>query len=499
MLVAAAVALAMPWGALIGVFYDDGLYAVLARALAGGDGYRFLHLPSAPAGVHYPPGWPFLLSLLWRLAPEFPANAAVLRSANVVLLGAAAALWTAYLGPRLGLGRWGTAALLAAGCTAVPLLAVATVLFSEPLFLVLLAAACWAADAARDATDRRASALAAAAGVLAGAAVLTRSIGIAVAVGVVAVLLVRRRWVPAVAAALPAVAMALPWQRWVIAHRATVDPLIAANYGTYGDIAGQGGLQASPESLAELVRPLGAIALPPVGVLRPLLAVPALIVLILGVGVLVRRAPALGISLLAYLGITALWPYGTDRFLWAVLPLLAPAFAAGVAGLWTHGRTPAAGRWSRGLALAGAVPVLVGFGWYQLRELPRGSATAAQRGISARLAPVLPWIREADAAAVIAGEDEALLWLYGGRRAVPNYLWRLRGRAAEDLGPDSLAVWLQKTGATHLVLSGRGSDAAPAVDALLARHPGMLTLVRVWPEGAMAFRVRPTAPPAASR
>jgi hypothetical protein len=293
--------------------------------------------------------------------------------------------------------------------------------------------------------------------------------------------------------------MALPWQLWVRAHRATVDPLIVANYGTYGDIAGQGGLQLSPESLAELLRPLAAIALPPAGGLRLLLALPAVAVLVLGIGVLVRRVPALGVSLLAYLGITALWPYGTDRFLWAVLPLLAPAFAAGVAGLWVRHDTPVVRRWSRALALAGAIPVVIGFGWYQLRELPRGSATAAQRGISARLAPVLPWIRELADSAVVAGEDEALLWLYGGRRAVPNYLWRLRGRAAEDLGPDSLRVWLVRTGATHLVLSGRGSDAAPTVDALLARDPGMLTLERVWPEGAMAFRVRPTVPPAASR
>jgi len=51
-------------------------------------------------------------------------------------------------------GAMGSAALLAAGCTAVPLLAVATVLFSEPLFLVLLVGACWAADAARGAAPR---------------------------------------------------------------------------------------------------------------------------------------------------------------------------------------------------------------------------------------------------------------------------------------------------------------------------------------------------------
>ena len=164
------------------------------------------------------------------------------------------------------------------------------------------------------------------------------------------------------------------------------------------------------------------------------------------------------------------------------------------------GADPRSRRWARALALAGALPVALGFCWYQVRQLPRGSATATQRGISATLAPVLPWIRtETDSTAVIAGEDEALLWLYGGRRAVPNYLWRVRGRTAEDLGPDSLRVWLEKTGATHLVLSGRGSDAAPAVDALLARYPGMLTLVRVWPEGPLVFAVARRGVPAAAR
>lgn len=490
----------MPWGALIGVFYDDGLYVALARALAEGQGYRFLHLPGTPAGVHYPPGWPFVLSLLWRLWPEFPANAALLRGANVALLGAAAALAAAYLGPRLGIGRWGAAALLVAACTAVPLLAVATVLFSEPLFLVLLFGACWAADAARDRTLRGAVGLALAAGTLAGAAALTRSIGVAVIAGVALSLLAVRRWVPAVLSVLPAAAMLVPWQAWVGAHRASVDPLIAANYGTYGDFVGQGGLQFSPASLAALARPLGAIALPPFGDARAALAVPALIVLLVGIVFLVRRLPPLGLTLGCYLGIATLWPYGPDRFLWAVLPLLAAAFTAGVLGLWMVGADPRSRRWARALALAGALPVALGFLWYQVRQLPRGSATATQRGISATLAPVLPWIRtETDSTAVIAGEDEALLWLYGGRRAVPNYLWRVRGRTAEDLGPDSLRVWLEKTGATHLVLSGRGSDAAPAVDALLARYPGMLTLVRVWPEGPLVFAVARRGVPAAAR
>jgi hypothetical protein len=41
--------------ALVGVFYDDGLYAGLATALASGLGYVHPNLPGLPGAVHYPP------------------------------------------------------------------------------------------------------------------------------------------------------------------------------------------------------------------------------------------------------------------------------------------------------------------------------------------------------------------------------------------------------------------------------------------------------------
>src|SRR5205823_13535809 len=110
---------------------------------------------------------------------------------------------------------------------------------------------------------------------------------------------------------------------------------------------------------------------------------------------------------------------------------------------------------------------------------------------SATMEQVLPWIRSAtDTSAIVAGEDEALLWLYTGRRAVPSYLWRVKGRDAESFGPDSLHAWLERSGATHLVLTGPGSDAAATLDALLTRRPGYLQLIRVWPGGILAFRIQ---------
>src|SRR6185503_9345354 len=141
-------------------------------SLAEGNGYRLHYLPGAPAGIHYPFGYPVFLAVLWKLGPAFPANVVLMRVANAVFMGVAAGLITAHLGPRLKLSPWLTGALVALAATAVPMVAVASVLFSEPLFLVLVAAAIWTAE-------REGARMALLAGALAGAAALTRSIGVA--------------------------------------------------------------------------------------------------------------------------------------------------------------------------------------------------------------------------------------------------------------------------------------------------------------------------------
>ena len=70
--IALAVALvAVPnWPA--GVFQDDGIYVILGKSLASGQGYRYLNLPGAPYATHYPPGYPLFLALLWKISPQFP-------------------------------------------------------------------------------------------------------------------------------------------------------------------------------------------------------------------------------------------------------------------------------------------------------------------------------------------------------------------------------------------------------------------------------------------
>ena len=80
----AAIQSITPWP--VGAYEDDAIYTLLAKALATGEGYRMINLPGAPHATHYPPGYPFMLSLLWRMWPDFPDNVVVFKFANAVLL-----------------------------------------------------------------------------------------------------------------------------------------------------------------------------------------------------------------------------------------------------------------------------------------------------------------------------------------------------------------------------------------------------------------------------
>src|SRR6476659_10998543 len=120
----------------IGVAQDDGLYMILAKAISKGRGYRFINLPGAPAGVHYPPGYPLLLAGLSWLSGGIPGNPFVFAAANMVLLGIAAAF--AYVLARfLGMGRALASVCVAAGFLMPPAIWMITALFSEPMWLAL--------------------------------------------------------------------------------------------------------------------------------------------------------------------------------------------------------------------------------------------------------------------------------------------------------------------------------------------------------------------------
>jgi hypothetical protein len=77
------------WGAnkqALGLFHDDAIYAVVAKSVYQGDGYRIISLPTAPLQTKYPFLYSYLLSWFWALSPSFPDNIIVLKTFNAVVL-----------------------------------------------------------------------------------------------------------------------------------------------------------------------------------------------------------------------------------------------------------------------------------------------------------------------------------------------------------------------------------------------------------------------------
>ncbi len=68
---------------IVGLFHDDGIYVVVAKALSEGSGYRIVSLPGEPYQTKYPFLYSQLLSWAWSLNPQFPENVSLLNFVNV--------------------------------------------------------------------------------------------------------------------------------------------------------------------------------------------------------------------------------------------------------------------------------------------------------------------------------------------------------------------------------------------------------------------------------
>ena len=70
-----------------GMYVDDAWYILLGKAIATGKGYAMINSPT-PGLLPplYPPAFPFLLSLVFRIAPDFPQNVFLLKMVSVLAM-----------------------------------------------------------------------------------------------------------------------------------------------------------------------------------------------------------------------------------------------------------------------------------------------------------------------------------------------------------------------------------------------------------------------------
>lgn len=467
--------------ALVGVFYDDGLYAGLATALSSGLGYVHPNLPGLPGAVHYPPLYPVVLTPFFGLLSVHAAATAA-KVLNAMLSAGAAGLiaWHVTKSDVLALPerarRWAPAALVFSAAIAIPVLATQTVLFAEPLFAVLLAFAVVATD------QQKSPWLVGVAGAL---ALLTRSIGIAIVAGVVCFLLVRRTPIRAlVPMVVPPVIAAIGWSLWVAAHRSQIDPALALGYGTYFAHLSQAGLSAIAVNVPDMSRPLEGLAFGwiPVRWLYEIVSMLALGTGLFGLALLTRRS-AIGFVLIFYLLILAIWPHPPDRFLWAILPWLVLA--------WTIGAFELARRWPRlRIPVAALVcTVIGGYLYYEARGFSGRWWDTQARAISANFAELLPIVETLPESAVVATDDEALVWLYAKKRAVPLYLESFRGAQIVRPTAEEHRAYLDRMGVTHILLASSSSPSAIELRTLIGAYPRMLAALYRWPDGRWLFVV----------
>ncbi|HEY0994428.1 MAG TPA: glycosyltransferase family 39 protein [Gemmatimonadaceae bacterium] len=487
-----------PW--MVGGLYDDGMYVVLARSLATGEGYRYLNIPGAPRATHFPPGYPAFLALLWQFWPSFPANVALFKLANAVLM-ALAALGSWELGRRaLRLGAWPAAAVAAVFTISIPVLILSSAVMSEMLFLALLVPAILLAGRVVDDGGWRAAVWA---GLLTGAVMLVRSVGIALVPAALLALASRRRWREAGVYLSAVVLLVGPWQAWVAANDWRIPAAIAPSYGAYAGwiaeaVSGEGaafvrGVLA--RNLAGLGRIARAILSPvPVGVAAWVFVAGVAALFVGGLWRLRHRAPVLALFVVLYLALIVAWPYGPDRFVFAIWPLVGLVLAAGAAQAWDWRERPAT-RVPAALLAGVALATVVAHTTYGVRGARGHYWDAAQRAGHRRALPLVAWATDhAPPRAVLSVEADPLVYLYSGRRAVPQVQWRvgeyLRRREGVETAGDMEAIF-RTFSPDFLLVRDIGSNTQVAALAFIQRHPTALQQVGTLPDGGAVFRVRP--------
>ena len=444
----------------VGGFYDDGLYAILAKSLATGHGYRFLNLPGHPAAVHYPPGYPLLLAVLWRIGPEFPANLVWFKLVNVVLLGIIAWTTCRYAVRALGLTPWVAVLATLIGTVTIPMLVLTSMVLSEPLFLALLVPMLILVErmTRQPPPTRRAAVVL---GLLSGALMLVRTIGVMFVVAVAVVWLVRRHR-RAVAWYLGMTGLVVsPWMIWSGLHAAEVAPVLRGSYGSYlGWFLGglhDGGL---PFLIATARVNVHALVL---GVttsfqyaatpwVATATAVGLLAMLGYGAWRVRHRAPVTLVFLALYLALVIVWPDQPLRFVWGIWPVLMALLLVPLEAL-TTGNAP------RQLRVAVAVVALLlvpGLVRYNVRGYRGSWWESISRSMTTRAQPIIRWARlHARRTDVIAGESEPMVYLYAEREAVPvapfTAMQYLRPRTPQE-NAAYLGRILQATGARYLVV-----------------------------------------------
>jgi hypothetical protein len=174
-----------------GMVRDDAWYALIAKAIATGQGYNLINSPTPGIFPLYPPAYPLLLAVFFKIAPQYPNNVYALKLVSIIAmagLGVAAYYYFSNDRHEARLTALAIAVFIVL-CPGFVFLATST-LMSECLYAVLQFTAIWVIEKVVKAKDSptvwRYSLLG---GFLISYTFLTRSIGIGLILAVLLYLL----------------------------------------------------------------------------------------------------------------------------------------------------------------------------------------------------------------------------------------------------------------------------------------------------------------------
>jgi hypothetical protein len=453
-----------------GYYHDDGIYFVTAQTLAESGEYKIASLPNQPPQTKYPPLWPLVLSLAWRIGLTYPDNLRWAMLLAWIWLPATLLFYRRWL-HMVGVDEKVTWLLAALWAVNPYVILFSTTLLSEMFFSSLLLASLLL-------LRRPQLSWTAMAGLLAGLALGVRSAGLVLLPSVFLWLLLRKQVRRAIIFAVFFLPILAAWSWWASAHRSPDSDEITLYYTNYF------GYHLSVFSWNELplylwrntdalINGLGALLLPntTTSVLDKLFAITLGIAGISGVSRRLRTEPTGPLAPYAYFSTFYLltlvfWHFPpSERF---ALPV-APLWLLGIYTEFTYVLTTVTQVFhntDRGQKIAGAVIVLLllsTLAWCASRQfsllawgMPNNFNDQARRLRDSE--STIRYIREKlPANATILSEMDPILYLRSGRRGVGYILttahWYRNDEHTLTMSYSNAADYCKRLGIGYILLN----------------------------------------------
>ena len=474
--------------------YDGAGYATLATALLEGRGYRAIDHPDAPRHVHFPPGYPGFLALVWSVTGG--SNRAAHWASLSCAVGATLAAWLWFR------RMYSTPAAMALGLA----LGLNWVwsrtgggIQSESLFMLLGQLAILTA-AGR--FPRRWPLRGLWLGLLLGGALLTRH----VALGLIGAILIdqvtRGRGRAAGVVAGVVALVAAPWVVWVVmvggGGGSQAGLLVEGGRSVFGSLVDQGVfyVERIPDQLTgpfvEVATVFGRSRVARAVALGWAVVGSALIVVGWFVALGDPRKRLAGLAPLATLGLLLVWPYTeAGRFLIPLIPCLLVGAVEGLAWVAKRARAPWTSRRVRTIAACLVLCAGLPYSGFAIATAERRARAEDQSAFDS----ACRWIRdEADHPGPILTRHPGEVFLQTGRRALEVSTSERPG--AVDADPAAVARLIDRYAAAYLLVDeSRYANAAPSpLDRFVRERPDRARLVFSARDGRGAVRVYEVKP-----